>query len=159
MYIKVLYDENEVLLNPNCHVGVLHDYIKTMIQDSPNVDLSADYEIDLCDASGALLSLYERPPATNGIETELFTPRASYTVVFLERKEDGTLGKPTPLIPLSTSKNSLLSKLRTNLQAGSRKSDKFDKTRKRSKSIASKTSANTNRLRKDGTGVGLQGKT
>nr|CAD7456946.1 unnamed protein product [Timema tahoe] len=118
--------EKEILVNPNCPVRVMVDYIRSVMNESNlNQVTNTDFEIDLCDENGSLKNLQEIPPWTNGIEANLFTPRLTYIVVVFERDEEGGLVKPMPLVARSSRQyNDLIAKIRRQLNPSVKKINK-----------------------------------
>nr|CAD7447614.1 unnamed protein product [Timema bartmani] len=118
--------EKEILVNPNCPVRVMVDYIRSVMNESNlNQVTNTDFEIDLCDENGSLKNLQEIPPWTNGIDANLFTPRLTYIVVVFERDEEGGLVKPMPLVARSSRQyNDLIAKIRRQLNPSVKKINK-----------------------------------
>nr|XP_024217828.1 uncharacterized protein CXorf65 homolog [Halyomorpha halys] len=63
MFAKVLYgDSNEMIINPNCYVRLIYEYIRI------KADVPSDVEIDLCDSKGNLKKINEPPSYKSGLD-------------------------------------------------------------------------------------------
>ncbi|KAJ9587995.1 hypothetical protein L9F63_028196 [Diploptera punctata] len=110
-----------MILNPNCPVGILLDYIQNVMLQSNIPFTSAEkFEFDLCDENGQLKNLPNLEPWTNGYETGIFTSRATYILVIIEYDVTGTIIRCEPVNKTSHHYNDLVVKIKRQLTSATK---------------------------------------
>ncbi|XP_013176321.1 PREDICTED: uncharacterized protein LOC106124319 [Papilio xuthus] len=122
--------EETLLLNPDCHVRVMLEYIRKKCK------LGIYTHFDICDEDGVLKKLFSLPPYTNG--AEYFEHRKTYYVIVLQE-----IDRRVTALPQLNHENRLYAELKTRIrnymlsEDGSRHTSPMSK---QSPSLPSKTS-------------------
>lgn len=119
MFFKLFYGEGEeVLINPNCHIRLIYDYIRL------KVGASDDMEIDVCDVHGDTKHIYEQPYHLNGLE--IFEQRKSYYLLAIRKLPDGSLRNPSlAMSPETTGFHAVKARLKKAFKGVDEKKSKF----------------------------------
>nr|CAH7741941.1 unnamed protein product [Callosobruchus chinensis] len=81
-YLEDQLKENRILVvNPDCMVGVLLDYIF----NEAKINKSIKHDFDLCTEKGKVLGLHSYPPETNA--SDMLKDKAIYYIVYSENNE------------------------------------------------------------------------
>ncbi|XP_024946490.1 uncharacterized protein LOC107274218 isoform X3 [Cephus cinctus] len=107
--------EKEMLVNINCSIGIIIDYIREIAQ------LDEKVEFDLCDEiTYQLKNVYSFRPYVSGLM--ILRPNLTYLIVILQRDSSGQILNAVPIVPERSTKsiNDIVAKIRkqTKRQSG-----------------------------------------